>query len=168
MTTDKIKSHTERFAPKTSLIDGKRNLIGLDMAELKEALAELELKPFRAKQIWSWMYCRGERDFSKMTNLSKEVQNKLAEKFVIWRPTITAAQKSEDGTSKWLLKMADNQEIECVHIPEEDRGALCISSQVGCTNTCRFCHTGTQRLVRNLDASEMVMQVMLARDEMGD
>lgn len=168
MTKDKIKSHTARFAPEPALIDGKQNLVGMDMAELKTALAELGLEAFRAKQIWSWIYFHGVTDFSKMSNLAKGVQAKLAEKFVVWRPTITTAQKSEDGTSKWLLKMADGQEIECVHIPEEDRGALCVSSQVGCTNTCRFCHTGTQRLVRNLDASEIVMQVMLARDALGE
>lgn len=163
-----IESHTARFSPPAALIDGKTNLIGMDIAELKKALLEIELEPFRAKQIWSWIYCWGVRDFSKMSNLSKSVQSKLDEKFVVWRPEITAAQKSEDGTRKWLMKMSDAHEIECVYIPEEDRGALCVSSQVGCTNTCRFCHTGTQRLVRNLGASEIIMQVMLARDALGE
>ena len=150
------------------MVDGKRNLIGLDLAELTHALHEQGLEKFRAKQIWSWLYCRGARDFSTMTNLAKPARDKLAAHFVIARPTISQDQKSSDGTRKWLLKMTDGQEVECVHIPEEDRGALCVSSQVGCTLTCRFCHTGTQRLVRNLDASEIVAQIMLARDCLND
>ena len=168
MSTKSINAHSARFAPELGLIDGKRNLVGMDMAELKVALAELKVEAFRAKQIWSWIYCRGVTDFAGMSNLAKPVREKLAAHFAIGRPTISTAQKSEDGTSKWLLKMADGQEIEAVHIPEEDRGALCVSSQVGCTLTCRFCHTGTQKLVRNLDASEIIMQVMLARDALNE
>jgi len=158
--TKSLTSHVES--------GGKRNLIGLDLMELKEALATQGFEPFRAKQIWSWLYFHGARDFSKMTTLSKPAREKLAEHFVIARPTISQDQKSADGTRKWLLRMEDGQEIETVHIPEQDRGALCVSSQVGCTLTCRFCHTGTQRLVRNLEASEIVAQVMVARDALGE
>jgi len=157
-----IANHAKNFAPAPA--GGKRNLIGLSMKELTEVLAPLGLEPFRAKQIWSWIYFHGRTDFSTMTSLAKPAREKLAESFTVARPSVSMDQKSEDGTRKWLLKMPDGQEVECVHIPETDRGALCVSSQVGCTLTCRFCHTGTQRLVRNLEASEILMQVMLARD----
>lgn len=168
MSMESIEGHAARFAPATTLIDGKRNLVGLDMAELKAVLAEHKIEAFRAKQIWSWMYCWGVTDFAKMSNLSKPAREELAELFVIGRPSVSAAQTSIDGSRKWLLKMPDGNEIESVYIPEEDRGALCISSQVGCTNACRFCHTGTQRLVRNLEAGEIVMQVMQARDALDE
>ena len=138
------------------------------MPELTEVLTAQGLEKFRAKQIWSWMYFHGATDFATMTTLAKPAREKLAEHFTIARPTISQDQKSTDGTRKWLVKMPDGQEVECVHIPEENRGALCVSSQVGCTLTCRFCHTGTQRLVRNLEAREIVMQVMLARDMLGE
>lgn len=161
-----IDNHSKTVAPST--VDGKRNLIGLDRAELAAAFAEHGLEKFRAAQVWSWIYCRGVRDFDAMTNLAKPAREKLAAHFTIARPAISMQQKSEDGTQKWLVKMTDGQEVECVHIPEEDRGALCVSSQVGCTLTCRFCHTGTQRLVRNLDAGEIVAQVMLARDALDE
>lgn len=161
-----IEHHSKNFAP--AAVDGKRNLIGLSFAELTDELAGHGLEKFRATQIWSWIYCRGVRDFDAMTNLAKPVRDKLAELYTVARPSVSLHQKSEDGTQKWLLKMADGQEVESVHIPESDRGALCVSSQVGCTLTCRFCHTGTQRLVRNLDASEIVAQVMLARDYLND
>jgi 23S rRNA (adenine2503-C2)-methyltransferase len=121
---------------------------------------------FRAGQVWHWVYHRGETDFARMSTLSKELRQVLAERFAVTRPGVSRAQQSLDGTQKWLLKLADGQEVECVHIPEEDRGALCVSSQVGCTLTCRFCHTGTQRLVRNLSAGEIVGQVMHARDRL--
>ncbi|MDD5587035.1 MAG: 23S rRNA (adenine(2503)-C(2))-methyltransferase RlmN [Alphaproteobacteria bacterium] len=147
---------------------GNNNLIGLSLDELKAALAALGLEPFRAKQVWSWMYCHGAKDFAGMSNLAKPVREKLAEHFALGRPSITAHQKSEDGTQKWLLRMNDGQEVECVHIPEEDRGALCVSSQVGCPMGCTFCHTGTQRLVRNLTAGEIVGQVLLTRDMLGE
>lgn len=150
----------------TPATDARRNLIGLNIAELTRALTELGLEPFRAKQIWAWIYMRGATEFGQMTTLAKPAREKLAEHFRIDRPAISREQKSEDGTSKWLLRMEDGQEVESVHIPEEDRGALCVSSQVGCTLTCRFCHTGTQRLVRNLTAGEIVAQVMLARDRL--
>ncbi|MDR3424062.1 MAG: 23S rRNA (adenine(2503)-C(2))-methyltransferase RlmN [Alphaproteobacteria bacterium] len=146
----------------------KRNLIGLDLNALTEELTALGLEKFRAKQIWSWVYCYGARDFSAMSSLAKPVRETLAAHFSLDRPQVSLHQRSTDGTQKWLLKMADGHEVESVHIPEEDRGALCVSSQVGCLMTCRFCHTGTQRLVRNLDASEIVAQVMLARDALKD
>ncbi len=168
MNTDAIHSHAARFAPEEPLIDGKRNLIGLDKAELKAAVTELGLESFRAGQLWTWIYCHGVRDFEAMTNLAKPVRAKLAEHFVLWRPEIVEELISVDGSRKWLLRMADGQEIEAVYIPEEDRGALCVSSQVGCTNKCAFCHTGTMRLVRNLSAAEIVGQVMLARDVLGE
>ena len=159
-----INNHAKNFAPPTVDKDGKRNLIGLSYEEMTEALGALGLEKFRTKQIWSWIYHHGLTDFAKMSTLAKPVREKLAEHFTVSRPTISQDQQSNDGTRKWLLKMLDGQEVECVHIPEDDRGALCVSSQVGCTLTCRFCHTGTQRLVRNLEASEIIMQVMLARD----
>jgi adenine C2-methylase RlmN of 23S rRNA A2503 and tRNA A37 len=144
----------------------KKNLIGLSFEEVKAEMEALDLESFRAKQVWSWMYCHGAKEFAAMSNLAKPVRGKLAEHFTIGRPSISAHQQSEDGTRKWLLRMEDGQEIECVHIPEEDRGALCVSSQVGCPMGCAFCHTGTQKLVRNLTASEIVGQVLLARDEL--
>lgn len=146
----------------------KLNLIGLPLAALQAEFAALRLEKFRVKQVWQWLYCWGVTDFAAMTNLAKPVREKLAEHFTIERPGVSRAQQSEDGTRKWLLRMTDGQEVEAVHIPEEDRGALCVSSQVGCTLTCRFCHTGTQRLVRNLTPAEIVGQVMLARDHLED
>ncbi|MDD4616456.1 MAG: 23S rRNA (adenine(2503)-C(2))-methyltransferase RlmN [Alphaproteobacteria bacterium] len=140
------------------------NLIGLDLEELTSALAALGFEKYRAAQIWSQIYCLGARDFMDMTTLSKPAREKLAQHFSIARPGVSAHQKSEDGTQKWLVRMDDGNEVECVHIPEEDRGALCVSSQVGCAMMCKFCHTGTQKLVRNLTASEIVGQIMLARD----
>lgn len=149
-------------------MEGKTNLIGLDQAELKAFVVGLGLEPFRAKQLWTWIYCHGVTDFAAMTNLAKPVRAKLVEHSVIWRPEIVEDLKSVDGSRKWLLRMADGHEIEMVYIPEEDRGALCISSQIGCTNKCSFCHTGTMRLVRNLSAAEIVGQVMIARDMLGE
>lgn len=163
-----IMNHSKTFAPPPLDTEGKRNLIGLDFEELNEALVSLGLEKFRAKQVWSWIYHHGATDFGKMTTLAKPVRDKLATHFTVARPTVTQDQKSEDGTRKWLVRMLDGQEVECVHIPETDRGALCVSSQVGCTLTCRFCHTGTQKLVRNLEASEIIMQIMLARDQLGE
>ncbi len=156
--------HARAFATPTLLPDGKRGLVGLDRAELIALFKEIGLESFRAKQVWHWIYHRGITDFSQMTNLAKPVREKMAEHFVVDRPIVQTAQLSEDGTRKWLLKWPDGNMIETVHIPEEDRGTLCVSSQVGCTLTCRFCHTGTQMLVRNLGANEIVGQLMLARD----
>jgi 23S rRNA (adenine2503-C2)-methyltransferase len=128
----------------------------------------------RAQQIWNWLYARGATGFEQMTSVSKELRAALAEKFTLARPEVVAEQVSVDGTRKWLLRLPSENpgerphEVECVYIPETDRGTLCVSSQVGCTLTCSFCHTGTQRLVRNLTPGEIVGQVMLARDRLGD
>ena len=145
-----------------------KNLVGMSRDELAAELAGFGAAPFRARQLWHWIYHRGATDFATMTSLAKEFRAQLAERYVVARPGVTRAQASSDGTRKWLLRFADGQEAECVHIPEEDRGTLCVSSQVGCTLTCKFCHTGTQRLVRNLTAAEIVGQVMAARDQLGE
>jgi 23S rRNA (adenine2503-C2)-methyltransferase len=145
-----------------------RNLVGLGRAELAAELTAFGAEPFRARQLWHWIYHRGVTDFAVMTSLAKGFRAQLAERFVLRRPEVAAAQTSADGTRKWLLRFADGNEAETVHIPEDDRGTLCVSSQVGCTLTCRFCHTGTQRLVRNLGAAEIVGQVILARDVLGE
>ncbi|PHR21341.1 MAG: 23S rRNA (adenine(2503)-C(2))-methyltransferase RlmN [Sphingopyxis sp.] len=152
--------------------DGRLDLIGLSVGEIREVLiaAGLEEKQgkLRSKQLFHWMYHRGISDFAQMTDMSKALRPWLAERFVIGRPEIVEAHLSEDGTRKWLLRSADAQDYEMVFIPDEDRGTLCISSQVGCTLNCRFCHTGTMRLVRNLTPGEIVGQVMLARDALGE
>ena len=149
--------------------DGQRvNLIGIPRAQLNDMLVERGHKPFRTKQLWQWLYWHGVTDFDAMTNLSKDFRQKLADEFVIERPQVSEALNSVDGTAKWLLKFPDGNEVETVHIPEADRGTLCVSSQVGCTLTCKFCHTGTQKLVRNLTAAEVVGQMMLARDAFGE
>ncbi|MBN07583.1 MAG: 23S rRNA (adenine(2503)-C(2))-methyltransferase RlmN [Rhodospirillaceae bacterium] len=142
----------------------KPNLIGLSRNELVAEMVRLDEKPFRAKQLWHWIYFRGATSFAEMTTLSGTLQEKLGTNFVIERPITVTEQLSADGTRKWLLRTRDGNEVESVYIPEEDRGALCISSQVGCTLTCSFCHTGTQRMVRNLTAAEIVGQMMVARD----
>lgn len=142
----------------------KIELIGLDKDEIKKALTDIGEKPFRAKQLWQWLYYFGETDFSKMTNLSKDLRQKLSEKFKISRPKVVAEQISVDKTHKWLLEFADGQRVEMVYIPEEDRGAVCISTQVGCAVGCKFCHTGSQKLTRNLTAAEIVSEFMVARD----
>jgi 23S rRNA (adenine2503-C2)-methyltransferase len=146
----------------------KTNLIGLSRDELTQVIGSLGEKPFRAKQLWHWMYHRGERDFAQMTTLAKSFRDRLAESCEVSRPDVVTEQLSEDGTRKWLLRARDRNEVETVYIPEEDRGALCVSSQVGCTLTCAFCHTGTQKLVRNLSAAEIVGQLMVARDTYGE
>jgi 23S rRNA (adenine2503-C2)-methyltransferase len=146
--------------------------IGLSRAELAARLRDLGVPErqtrMRVSQLWSWLYVRGATDFAQMTDISKELRGEFAENFTLMRPGIVTEQVSVDGTRKWLLRLDDGKEIETVYIPEEDRGTLCISSQVGCTLTCSFCHTGTQRLVRNLSAGEIVGQIMLARDRIGD
>ena len=151
-----------------SIDDIKKNLLGLSKNELKTTLSENNLPKFRADQIWNWIYRSGTINFDLMTNISKDLRFELSNNFYIWRPEISSSQKSGDGTIKWLLRLSDGNEIETVWIPDEDRGTLCISSQVGCTLTCKFCHTGTQRLVRNLTSAEIVGQVMLAMDELKD
>ena len=148
--------------------DARINLIGLDRAEIAAALAELGAPAFRARQLWHWLYVQGETDFERMTTLAKPFRAALAEQFRVGRPDVAQHQQSVDGTQKWLLSLGDRNQVESVHIPEADRGTLCVSSQVGCTLTCRFCHTGTQTLVRNLEASEIVGQIMLARDSLGE
>jgi 23S rRNA (adenine2503-C2)-methyltransferase len=148
--------------------DTRRNLIGLSRDELKAILVESGLEPFRARQVWQWIYWHGVRDFALMTNIARKTQARLAELFVIERPAIVTEQRSVDGTRKWLLRFADGNEAETVNIPEEDRGSVCVSSQVGCTLTCSFCHTGTQPLVRNLSPAEIVGQFMVARDSYGE
>ncbi|MGB5485176.1 23S rRNA (adenine(2503)-C(2))-methyltransferase RlmN [Parasphingorhabdus sp.] len=156
----------------TPRADGRLDLIGLSVVEIREVLiaAGLEEKQgkLRSKQLFHWIYHRGISDFAIMTDMSKTLRPWLAERFVIGRPEIVEAHLSEDGTRKWLLRSADSQDYEMVFIPDEDRGTLCISSQVGCTLNCRFCHTGTMRLVRNLTPGEIVGQVMLARDALGE
>jgi 23S rRNA (adenine2503-C2)-methyltransferase len=146
----------------------KKNLVGLGRDELAAEMAALGAAPFRARQLWHWIYHRGARDFEAMTTLAKTFRAELDTRYTLARPAEARALTSADGTRKWLLRFGDGQEAECVHIPEEDRGTLCVSSQVGCTLTCKFCHTGTQRLVRNLDAAEIVAQVMIARDALGE
>ena len=152
--------------------DGRTNLIGLSRDGIREALAAAGLEPkqakLRAKQLWHWIYNRGATEFSAMTDIAKAQHPWLAERFVIGRPEVVEAQVSNDGTRKWLLRSPDGQDYEMVFIPDADRGTLCVSSQVGCTLNCRFCHTGTMRLVRNLTAGEIVGQVMLARDSLGE
>jgi 23S rRNA (adenine2503-C2)-methyltransferase len=148
--------------------DGRPALVGLGRAALTETVAALGEKPFRARQLWHWIYHRGAADFGAMSDLSKPFRARLAERFVVGRPEVAREQTSADGTRKWLMRFADGQKAETVFIPEDDRGAVCLSSQVGCTLTCRFCHTGTQRLVRNLTAAEIVGQFMVARDSYGE
>jgi 23S rRNA (adenine2503-C2)-methyltransferase len=144
------------------------NLVGLSRAELAAEMAGFGAEPFRARQLWHWIYHRGVTDFTDMTNLAKGFRGQLAEAYQLRRPEISHALASADGTRKWLLRFDDGQEVETVHIPESDRGTLCVSSQVGCTLTCTFCHTGTQRLVRNLTVAEIVAQIMIARDALGE
>src|SRR5439155_15000495 len=146
----------------------RRNLVGLSRAALASELAGFGAEPFRARQLWHWIYHRGVTDFAAMTSLSRAFRGRLAEHYDLHRPIVSRTLTSSDGTRKWLVQFHDAQEVETVHIPEEDRGTLCVSSQVGCTLTCSFCHTGTQRLVRNLGAAEIVAQVMIARDALGE
>jgi 23S rRNA (adenine2503-C2)-methyltransferase len=152
--------------------DVKPSLIGLTQDELKatliEAGVEAKAAPMRVRQLWNWLYVHGARDFMAMSNLSKDFRALLAEHFTLSRPETVTEQISNDGTRKWLLRAGPGIEFETVFIPEPGRGTLCVSSQVGCTLTCRFCHTGTQKLVRNLTPNEIVGQVMIARDSLGD
>lgn len=149
-------------------VRGRPNLLGLSREDLAKTVESIGEKPFRAKQLWHWIYHRGATDFSVMTDLSVGLRKKLDDQFIIARPSTAREQTSTDGTRKWLFQFDDGQKAETVFIPEEDRGAVCISSQVGCTLTCRFCHTGTQRLVRNLTPPEIVGQFMAARDSYGE
>ncbi|MDP7342598.1 MAG: 23S rRNA (adenine(2503)-C(2))-methyltransferase RlmN, partial [Alphaproteobacteria bacterium] len=148
------------------------SLIGMDRAELARAVAEIgeseKAAKLRAKQLWHWIYHHGVDDFARMSSLNGPLRQALADAYTLARPEIARLQKSTDGTRKWLLRFIDGQEAESVFIPEEDRGALCMSAQVGCTLSCRFCHTGTQRMVRNLDAREIISQFLVARDSYGE
>jgi len=152
--------------------DGRIDVIGLPRKRIAELFAEAGLDAkaakLRAKQVFHWLYHRGTTQFEAMTDIAKTMRPWLAERFVIGRPEIVEAQHSTDGTRKWLLRTADGHDFEMVFIPDADRGTLCVSSQVGCTLNCRFCHTGTMRLVRNLTPGEIVGQVMLARDALGE
>ena len=148
--------------PSATLPDGRRDLVGLTREEITDILAEIGEKPFRTKQLWHWIYFQGAVSFDQMLNVSKVMRAKLDAAFSLTLPEVMVKQVSVDGTRKWLIRMPPvdakdkGAEIECVYIPESDRGTLCISSQVGCTLTCTFCHTGTQRLVRNLTSQEIV------------
>src|SRR5947208_6080689 len=167
------KTALERYVPPS-----KPSLVGLTRAALAEALGAVGVPPsqqkMRVQQLWHWIYVRGAQDFSRMTSVSKELHAVLDAHYTLARPEVVAEQISVDGTRKWLLRLPGEHEgerpheVECVYIPESDRGTLCVSSQVGCTLTCSFCHTGTQRLVRNLTPGEIVGQVMVARDRLGD
>jgi 23S rRNA (adenine2503-C2)-methyltransferase len=163
----RILAHAAKFdPPKAETGDGRRDLVGMAREELAAELTAIGEAPFRVKQLWHWIYHQGVTDFSRMSTIAKPLQAKLAERFVIGRPEAARVQTSQDETRKFLFRFRDGQEAETVYIPdpEEDRGAVCISSQVGCTLSCRFCHTGTQTLVRNLGAPEIVGQFMAARD----
>ena len=154
------------------LPDGPMNLVGLTRAQMRDVLIEHGTPEKQAKmrvgQIWQWIYEKGARDFAVMSNLAKTYRAELAEHFVIEVPEVVSKQVSLDGTRKYLMRIAGGHEVETVYIPEEDRGTLCISSQVGCTLTCSFCHTGTQKLVRNLTTAEIIGQVLVARDDLGE
>ncbi|WP_315716757.1 MULTISPECIES: 23S rRNA (adenine(2503)-C(2))-methyltransferase RlmN [unclassified Bradyrhizobium] len=168
----------EKTPLETYVPPAKPSLIGLSRAELAARLGQVGVperqQKMRVQQLWHWIYFRGARSFDEMTSVSKDTRTALAEHFTVDRPEVVAEQISNDGTRKWLLRLpsGDNlqkaHEVECVYIPETDRGTLCVSSQVGCTLNCSFCHTGTQRLVRNLTAGEIVGQVMVARDRLND
>jgi 23S rRNA (adenine2503-C2)-methyltransferase len=158
--------------PRKRADGAKPNLVGMTRAQMADALTamgtpERQVK-MRVGQVWQWVYHWGVQDFEAMTNLAKAYRAQLAETFVIERPEIVTRQVSDDGTRKYLLRIAGGHEVEAVYIPEESRGTLCVSSQVGCTLTCSFCHTGTQKLVRNLTAAEIVGQVLVARDDLGE
>ena len=167
----RILAKTARFSPPQAVLpDGRRELVGLSRAELAAALAEAGEAPFRTKQLWHWIYHQGVTDFLRMSSIARPLQQKLAERFVIGRPEAALVQTSADATRKFLFRFRDGQEAETVYIPDpvEDRGAVCLSSQVGCTLSCRFCHTGTQALARNLGPAEIVGQFMAARDSYGE
>ena len=144
------------------------SLLGLEPADLESVIVDADLPKFRARQLWRWVWRHGLTEFDEMSDLGKPVRERFASMFTLDRPAVTSRQKSNDGTIKWLLRFPDGNEAETVYIPDDDRGTLCISSQVGCTLTCSFCHTGTQKLVRNLSVAEITGQVLLAMDELGD
>lgn len=149
-------------------MQAKKQIIGISREDLQKELSELGFEAYRIKQIWSWIYVQGVMSFEQMTNISTEKRKLLDSHYTLERALVSRELISFDETRKWLLKFSDGNEIEAVFIPEEDRGTLCVSSQVGCTLTCKFCHTGTQKLVRNLTASEIVAQFMHAKDSFAD
>lgn len=161
-------THASKFAAPAKLPDGRVPLIGCDKEEIAAFLEPHDVPRYRADQIYHWIYQRGVTSFDAMANVPKDLREKLSKEFSLERPAVARNQKSADGTEKWLLKTPDNQLVEAVFIPEEERGTLCVSSQVGCTLTCRFCHTGTQPLVRNLGAAEILQQIMLTRDALAE
>jgi 23S rRNA (adenine2503-C2)-methyltransferase len=168
---DRILAKAAAFEPPAiTTADGRRDLVGLTREELVAELAAIGEAPFRAKQLWHWIYHQGATDFAAMSTIARPLQAKLTNSFVVGRPGVATEQTSADGTRKFLFRFRDGQDAETVYIPDlaEDRGTLCISSQVGCTLSCRFCHTGTQALVRNLGAAEIVGQFMAARDAYGE
>ncbi len=168
----------EKTPLETYVAPAKPSLVGLSRAEISEQLGAIGVAPaqrkMRVQQLWHWIYVRGVQSFEEMTSISKEMRAQLDQHFTVARPEVLAEQISNDGTRKWLLRLPSGDsvekahEVECVYIPETDRGTLCVSSQVGCTLNCSFCHTGTQRLVRNLTAGEIVGQIMVARDRLND
>lgn len=149
-----------------------KNLVGLTRDAMRQAFIDIGTPEKQAKmrvgQVWQWIYQKGVRDFDVMTNLAKDYRAKLKENFTIDVPEVVSKHVSSDGTRKYLMRIAGGHEVETVYIPEEDRGTLCVSSQVGCTLTCSFCHTGTQKLVRNLTAGEIIGQLMVCRDDLGE
>ena len=163
-----ISSHMGRFSPPMTDTAGRIPLIGLTLPEMTATMETHKLPAFRAKQIWHWIYRRGVQNFEDMVNLPKDMRTLLTEKHSIKRANTAKEQRSTDGTIKWLLSLSDGQQIETVVIPETKRGTLCISSQVGCTLSCKFCHTGTQPLVRNLGTHEILQQIMHARDALNE
>jgi 23S rRNA (adenine2503-C2)-methyltransferase len=166
---ERILAKAALFAPPPAqLADGRRDLVGLSREELVAEMVAVGEKPFRAKQLWHWIYHQGATDFAAMSSIARPMQQKLADRFVVGRPQVATEQTSADGTRKWLFRFRDGQQVETVYIPDEERGAVCISTQVGCTLSCRFCHTGTQRLERNLGAAEIVGQFMAGRDSYGE
>src|ERR1700745_1715092 len=168
----------EKIALESYVPPAKPSLVGLSRSELADLLGEIGVvsaqRKMRVQQLWHWPYVRGAPQFADMTSISREMRKQLEQHFTVARPEVAAEQISSDGTRKWLLRLPSGDklerahEVECVYIPETDRGTLCVSSQVGCTLNCAFCHTGTQRLVRNLTAGEIVGQVMVARDRLND
>src|SRR6202023_1839531 len=176
--TARADAPLEKIALETYVPPAKPSLIGLSRSEIAERLAAIGVAPsqrkMRVQQLWHWIYFRGAKNFDEMTSVSKDTRAELAKHFTVDRPEVVAEQVSNDGTRKWLLRLPSGDkverphEVECVYIPETDRGTLCVSSQVGCTLNCSFCHTGTQRLVRNLTAGEIVGQIMVARDRLND
>ena len=159
---------TDQTLPPVSDADQRINLLGLSQATLEKQIIGFGLPKFRAKQIWRWVWRHGLTNFDEMSDLGKSVREQLSTIYKIDRPAVSQRLNSKDGTIKWLLRFPDGNEAEAVYIPDKTRGTLCVSSQVGCTLTCSFCHTGTQKLVRNLTVDEICGQVMLAMDELAD